>query len=133
MKEMGNQVKQSEKLTYFTSNLSNNPHQEQTGINASMTNKQPWVSALMIVSSYFEAPHLFRVKEVIGEVQSASEYCHVTSLSRISIPSLKQCHYHDLIDISLTMLSREDHVIQAHLSFSQIISWERQFWKQTEF
>lgn len=130
--KLENQVKQSEKLIYFTSNLSNNPHLEQTGINASMPNKQPQASALMIFSNYFKAPHLFRVTEETGGDQSTSEYCHVTILSRISIPSLKQCHYHDLIDISLTIHSREDRVIQAHLSFSQIISWEGQFWKQTE-
>lgn len=105
-KKWKSQANQSAKLTYFTSTLSNNPHQEQTGINASMPNKQPHVSALMFLSSYFKAPHLFWVTEAIWEIQSTSEYCHVTILSRISIPSLKQCHYHDLIDISLTTHSR---------------------------
>lgn len=122
MQKWKNQVKQSEKLTYFISNLSNNPHQEKGGINASMLNKQLQVSELIIFSSYFKAPRLFRVSEAIGEVRSTSEYCPVTILSRIPIPipSLKQCHYHDLIDISLTMHSRGDHIIQAHLSFFQI-------------
>lgn len=70
-------------MSYFNSNLSDKPHQEQTGINASMPNKQPQVSALMIFSSYFKVPHLFSVTEAIAEVQSTSEYCHVTILPRI--------------------------------------------------
>jgi len=76
--------------------------------NTSMPNKQSQVLALMIFSSYFKASQLFTVTEATGELQSISENCHVTTLLRISTPSLRQCHYHDLLT-SLTEISLMTH------------------------
>lgn len=87
----------------------------EAGTNTSIPNKQSQVSALMILSSYFKASQLFTVTEAMEEVQSIPEYCHVTTLPRISVCSLRQCHYHDLltslIEISLTMHSTADRII----------------------
>lgn len=69
----------------------------------------------------------------MGEVQSISEYCHVTTLQRISIPSLRQCHYHDLLtsltEISLTMHSTADRIMLSRptSAFSRALAEKGRF------
>lgn len=104
-----------------------------TVTNTSMTNKQSQVSALMIFSSYFKASQLFPVTEAKGEVQSISEYCHCTTLLRISVPSLGLCHYHELltslIEISLTMHSAANRIMLSRptSAFSRALAEKGRF------